>query len=152
MIMRIVHDKSLQLVELIPESRADHQSLDEQFGPWELTPDEMGLRGQANEDFELMVCRRETDGAVLIEIARVPEGDEGGCRSAATRAIGDPRSFIRDGPARLRVERRGRPRSRRASAKNGGWGHPRPPTRHHSGNCSKYAGASAPADSSSAGA
>jgi hypothetical protein len=60
-------------VELIPENKSERKSLDQQFGPWEPMPDEQGLRGPAGEDFELMVCRREKDGAVLIEIARVPD-------------------------------------------------------------------------------
>ena len=74
--MRVVYDKDLQRVELIPETGAEHSSLDTQFGPWEATPDAEGLRGPAGDDFELMICRREIDGAVLIEIARTPEGDE----------------------------------------------------------------------------
>jgi hypothetical protein len=74
--MRVICDKSLRRVELIPESKAEHHSLDAQFGPWEDDADGAGLRGPAGEDFEMMICRREKDGAVLIEIALAPEGDE----------------------------------------------------------------------------
>jgi hypothetical protein len=74
--MRIVCEKSLRRVALVPENKAEHKSLDQQFGPWEENVDEVGLRGPAGEDFELMICRRESDGAVLIEIARAPQGDE----------------------------------------------------------------------------
>lgn len=74
--MKVLYDKHLQRLELIPETRTEHRSIDEQFGPWEQQPDEQGLRGPAGEDFELMICRRESDGAVLVEIARAPEGDD----------------------------------------------------------------------------
>jgi hypothetical protein len=74
--MRVECNKSLRRVELIPESKADRRSLDDQFGPWEDQPDDIGLRGPAGDSFELMICRRETDGAVLIEIGLAPEGDE----------------------------------------------------------------------------
>jgi hypothetical protein len=74
--MRVVYDKSLRRVELIPESASDRRSLDGQFGPWEDDAGEVGLRGPAGDNFEFMICRRENDGAVLIEIALAPEGDE----------------------------------------------------------------------------
>jgi hypothetical protein len=74
--MRVVYDKSLRRVELIPENETEHRSLDNQFGPWEEDADEVGLRGPAGDNFEAMICRREADGAVLIEIALAPEGDE----------------------------------------------------------------------------
>lgn len=74
--MRIIHNKPVYRVELIPENRTEQRYLDEQFGPWELSPDETGLRGPAGENFEVMLCRREADGAVLIEMARAPEGAE----------------------------------------------------------------------------
>jgi len=73
--MRVIYDKSLQRVELIPEGKADFRLIDEQFGPWEAKADSMGLRGPIGEDFELMLCRREGDGAILIEIARSPEAE-----------------------------------------------------------------------------
>jgi hypothetical protein len=50
--------------------------LDEQFGPWDHAADESGLRGPAGDNFELMICRRENDGAVLIEIALASAGHE----------------------------------------------------------------------------
>ena len=71
--MRVIHNKPLHRVELVPQSRAEQRYLDEQFGPWELSPDELGLRGPMGDNFELMLCRREADGAVLIEMARSPE-------------------------------------------------------------------------------
>lgn len=74
--MRVLYIRPSQRVELIPETRGEHRSLDEQFGPWEANVDAGGLRGPAGDNFEAMICRREQDGAILIEIASTPEGDE----------------------------------------------------------------------------
>lgn len=74
--MRVFHDKPNHRVELLPESKSEQGYLDEQFGPWETSPDETGLRGPGGDNFEVMLCRRENDGAVLIEMARAPEGED----------------------------------------------------------------------------
>lgn len=73
--MQVVYDRSLGRVELVPENQSETSALDQQFGPWVSEVDDSGLRGPAEGDMELMLCRRERDGAVLIEIERMPEGE-----------------------------------------------------------------------------
>ena len=74
--MRVAYDRTSQRLELIPETRGEHHSLDEQFGPWESSADIGGLRSPSGDNFQAMICRREKDGAILVEIAMVPDGDE----------------------------------------------------------------------------